>query len=378
MTYYQTKPEEHTMKPNNDLGKTSGTSPPGITVIPNDPDHTMAAQIEAELVAQIKVALKELKSAEKSATAADEARRKAGEAYGEAETVREKKFIATGMKLVEARKLPDTEAFGRILKAVGIDERMARKYQSVALGKVDYRKLCEDNKEAVKRTRAKNKERDEANRAAIKLANAPPKSTSKAKARAEANGTALTSVRNLIKQVCKADKLGHASVLETLARYKKKDGTGAATSAGQLNWSDYNAVREDLKLLLTTYGVEPVEDATSAPVEQPVVALVVKAGLDANGHVPLPKTLPVTPAEVDRLKNHVPTPRNKPVTPSDGFDGADSFGKNNADRDARFLAGFMDECRASAFLPKLSDDGRLKAADFILSGEWKTVEEEAA
>jgi hypothetical protein len=59
--------------------------------------------------------------------------------------------------------------------------------------------------------------------------------------------------------------------------------------------------------------------------------------------------------------------------PGNGFDGADSFGRDGADRSARALSSFMEECRV--WLTMLNETDLVKAQEFVLSDEWKTVEE---
>ena len=346
---------------------TSGASPPARhDVMPNDPAKQMAAQIDKELLADAKAAIKEMRTAEEA------------EAYAEGalETksrIRAEKAIAAGHVLLKARDHhKGKEAWKKFLKSIDMDDREDRKLRQVASGK--------SLKELDAAAALASKEYRKRQRDIVRAANAPPK-VSKAKQRAEANGLGLSTVRALIKQVCEVDKLGHASVVETLARYKKKDGTGAATSAGQLNWSDYNAVREDLTLLLKTYGHEPE---------------VVREGAHGEDEVPGPVE-PYEGSEAEAI-NHGETDEQSEPEQADephawdretaalikrkgmphGFDGADSFGRDGADRNSKALAEFKDECRTMPCLSRMNEEGIRDAAAFLLSGEWKTVEEDAA
>jgi hypothetical protein len=418
MTHNST--QEQNMKA--DLGKTSGTSPPPLV---NDPDAMMAAQIDAELVARLKTAFKELDDAECASARAEgawigtkellEKRRVEWEAL---EKPREEKVKATGTILVEARERhPTREAFGKILEAVGIEERQARTYISFALGKTDYKEHCAQNAAAVKKSREKNRDKVLAERAekkaAKKLANAPPKSTSKAKQRAMASGHGLSSVKDLLRQLSMLgkkrpgkDKIGAIAVQNILDEY----GDGKVTN---LKTADYEAIRERCRQEIGIMGYVPNEPGADKPVEHdpvwaeqpvepptdfvltkpvifgpdgkqadPAASEVVLNALCGMADDPEACKAFVT-AHVAEQPEWEPDPDavaiGKLVAKAKaGFDRADSFGRDGADRNARALAGFMDECRASPFLPRLNDDGLVKAAEFIMSrgfveptGEWK-------
>jgi hypothetical protein len=241
------------------------------------------------------------------------------------------------------------------------------------------------------RDRQKKKAADDA--AALKKIEDDAKAAAKAKAndtkvRNMAAGRGLTITRALVKQVATTDKLGKASAEEILERYGVK-------KVQDLKPEDLAKVREDCKNLLTAYGHTPDPEPTEPPVEEPVEHVLTDdeiAYRKARGKVNTPEEIEA--AEKAAADQHAKVAGNVMVKgkvskataakldniaaiANHGFDGADSFGRDGADRDARALAGFMDECRASAFLPRLSDDGLVKAADFIMSGEWKTVEDAA-
>jgi hypothetical protein len=410
-----------------DQAKQSGTSPPALV---NDPTAMMAKQIDAELVARLKTALKELKSADEAAEAAYEVRTEAREAaaaagqkWAGAEIQREHKAKATGTILVEARERhPERADYRKILEAVGIEERQARKYMAFALGKANYKEHLVKTAEAVKKSREKNKDRDKAKREADKAAKKLARPKTKAKARAEANGTGPTATKALLLLV--AQKINNVARCKLLNKFRNTSTGHVADVFNDLMPKDYAAVRDECRRVLTEAGHH--DDANSWP--EPVADDLAELMGDEPRN-PTPEQMAAwplrgcnttvipegSPAWDEYMAKHpeAAEPKQKPkrvtrdaaalaklaAIANAGFDpdephdlGGDDddlaerqanftkevaagYAEQASDSDA-YLVRFMEACRL--YLPELNDDDLTKAHDFVGHEMWRPIESRPA
>ena len=333
-----------------DPAKTSGTSPPHLTLVDGSaplcepgeaPCISDACQpiSDAALVTQIKVAVREWQTADAEAISAFEVRK------AKAETV--------GKLLAEARmRHPSDEAFGRFLALadVSIKIRRAKDLIKIGLGKKDYAEHCAKAAESQARYMAGLKEAAKVAKEAAKVAREdahgkaaepPKKPVSKAKARCMANGTGCSAVRELVRAVAQS-KLGKQAAANILA-----DQGHGVKRVTDLKPEYYEAVRQACRDALQV-GIEAAE-----PVYEHVL----------------------TDAEIDYRKAHAPVITSDPgeATPEACItDASSEWSDDNGYRTKKSAAALAEfETACEIWLSKMTEADLKKAYHFVASGAWQ-------